>query len=179
MPALEKDTKLVMTILFVGAISGTNVYFYAKYGDLISFNEYAHALIFWGFLMLVTDVIDLGTGGLFAELLGMLFLENIWNLIVDIGYLMAGIGILAALYRRLILRPEKLKNTSMEGVLILFAILGIVITAFIVEAGYMLGEENHYNSWEPIGVVFAKQMQDIDSNTLQTIIDLSYWIHMI
>ena len=46
MPALEKDTKLVMTILFVGAISGTNVYFYAKYGDLISFNEYAHALIF-------------------------------------------------------------------------------------------------------------------------------------
>lgn len=46
MPALEKDTKLVMTILFVGAISGTNVYFYAKYGELIAFNEYAHALIF-------------------------------------------------------------------------------------------------------------------------------------
>ena len=46
MPALEKDTKLVMTILFVGAISGTNVYFYGKYGSMIAFNEYAHALIF-------------------------------------------------------------------------------------------------------------------------------------
>ncbi len=46
MPALEKDTKLVMTILFVGAISGVNVYFYAKYGSMIAFNDYAHALVF-------------------------------------------------------------------------------------------------------------------------------------
>ena len=46
MPALEKDTKLVMTILFVGAISGTNVYFYGIYGSMIAFGEYAHALIF-------------------------------------------------------------------------------------------------------------------------------------
>ena len=46
MPALEKETKLVMTILFVGAISGTNVYFYAKYGHMIAFNDYAHALVF-------------------------------------------------------------------------------------------------------------------------------------
>ena len=45
---------------------------------------YAHALIFWGFLMLVSDVIDLGTGGLFAELLEKIYLVNIWNLIVDI-----------------------------------------------------------------------------------------------
>ena len=46
MPALEKDTKLVMTILFVGAISGTNVYFYAKYGSAIAFGDYAHAVVF-------------------------------------------------------------------------------------------------------------------------------------
>ena len=46
MPALDKDTKLVMTILFVGAISGVNVYFYAKYGSMIAFNDYAHALVF-------------------------------------------------------------------------------------------------------------------------------------
>ena len=140
---------------------------------------YAHALIFWGFLMLVSDVIDLGTGGLFAKFLGKIYLANIWNLVVDIGYTMAGIGILVALYRRLIVRPEKLKGTSMEGVLILFAILGIVITAFIVEAGYMIGDNAHYNYWEPIGVLFAKQMESINTETLATIIDASYWIHMV
>ena len=140
---------------------------------------YAHALIFWGFLMLVSDVIDLGTGGLFAKFLEKIYLANIWNLVVDIGYTMAGIGILIALYRRLIVRPEKLKGTSMEGVLILFAILGIVITAFIVEAGYMIGDNAHYNYWEPIGVLFAKQMESINTETLATIIDASYWIHMV
>ena len=140
---------------------------------------YAHALIFWGFLMLVSDVIDLGTGGLFAEFLEKIYLANIWNLIVDLGYTMAGVGILVSLYRRLIVRPEKLKGTSMEGVLILFAILGIVITAFIVEAGYMIGENSHYNNWEPVGVLFAKQMESINTETLATIIDASYWMHMI
>ena len=75
---------------------------------------YAHALIFWGFLMLVSDVIDLGTGGRFAKLLeikllGNIELVDIWNIIVEIGYTLAGIGILFALYRRLIVRPEKLK----------------------------------------------------------------------
>ena len=84
-----------------------------------------------------------------------------------------------ALYRRLIVRPEKLKGTSMEGVLILFAILGIVITAFIVEAGYMIGDNSHYNNWEPIGVLFAKQMENINTETLATVIDASYWIHMV
>ena len=129
--------------------------------------------------MLVSDVIDLGTGGLFAEFLGMIYLENIWNLVVDIGYLMAGVGLIVALYRRLVIRPAKLKDSSIEGVMILFAILGIVITAFIVEAGYMLGEESHYNYWEPVGVLFAKLLQDIDAGTLQTIVDVSYWLHMI
>lgn len=46
MPALEKDTKLVMTILFVGAICGVNVFFYAEFGHLLAFNHYSHAIVF-------------------------------------------------------------------------------------------------------------------------------------
>ena len=30
---------------------------------------YAHALIIWGFLLLISDVLDLGTGGLFSNFL--------------------------------------------------------------------------------------------------------------
>jgi len=46
MPALEKDTKLVMTILFVGAICGVNVFFYAEFGHLLAFSAYSHAVVF-------------------------------------------------------------------------------------------------------------------------------------
>ena len=54
---------------------------------------YAHALIFWGFLMLVTDVIDLGTGGLLRVLLSKVKLDGIWNLVVEIGYVLSLIHI--------------------------------------------------------------------------------------
>ena len=140
---------------------------------------YAHALIFWGFLLLVSDIVDLGTGGLLQAFLSNIQLDGIWNLIVDLGYAMATIGILIALYRRIIIRPAKLKGASIEGPLILLAILGIVLTAFIVEAGNMIGEETNYNPWEPIGVLFAKQMDGMDHNTIASMVDISYWLHMV
>ncbi|OIR20100.1 MAG: hypothetical protein BEU04_04095 [Marine Group III euryarchaeote CG-Bathy1] len=140
---------------------------------------YAHALIFWGFLLLVSDVVDLGTGGLLQEFLSKIQLDGIWNLSVDLGYAMATIGILIALYRRIIIRPAKLKGASIEGPLILLAILGIILTAFIVEAGNMIGEETKYNPWEPIGVLFAKQMNGMDHDTIARMVDISYWLHMI
>ena len=140
---------------------------------------YAHALIFWGFLLLVSDIVDLGTGGLLQAFLSNIQLDGIWNLIVDLGYAMATIGILIALYRRIIIRPAKLKGASIEGPLILLAILGIILTAFIVEAGNMIGEETKYNPWEPIGVLFAKQMNGMDHDTIASMVDISYWLHMV
>ena len=140
---------------------------------------YAHALIFWGFLLLISDIVDLGTGGLLQAFLSNIQLDGIWNLIVDLGYAMAAVGILIALYRRIIIRPAQLKGASIEGPLILLAILGIVLTAFIVEAGNMIGEETEYNPWEPIGVLFAKQMDGMDHATIASMVDISYWIHMI
>ena len=140
---------------------------------------YAHALIFWGFLLLVSDIVDLGTGGLLQAFLSNIQLDGIWNLIVDLGYAMATIGILIALYRRIIIRPAQLKGASIEGPLILLAILGIVLTAFIVEAGNMIGEETKYNPWEPIGVLFAKQMDGMDHATIASMVDISYWLHMV
>lgn len=35
-----------MTILFVGAVSGVNVFFYAEFGNLLAFSHYAHATVF-------------------------------------------------------------------------------------------------------------------------------------
>ena len=140
---------------------------------------YAHALIFWGFLLLISDIVDLGTGGLLQAFLSNIQLDGIWNLIVDLGYAMATVGILIALYRRIIIRPAQLKGASIEGPLILLAILGIMLTAFIVEAGNMIGEETKYNPWEPIGVLFAKQMDGMDHATIASMVDISYWLHMV
>jgi len=107
-----------------------------------------HAMIFWGFLALATDMFDLATGGRFEPLLAGIspMLANLWNLLVDMGYLLAAIGTLGALYRRVIVKPEKMQHESMiEGVTILMTILGICGTAFIIEAHTGAGR------WEPVG----------------------------
>lgn len=46
MASLNKDTRLIMTILFVGSMSGTNVYFYANYGAGFPYSSFAHAVLF-------------------------------------------------------------------------------------------------------------------------------------
>lgn len=46
MPALSTDTRLVMTILFVGTVSGANVLFYATYGTTFPYTPLAHAVLF-------------------------------------------------------------------------------------------------------------------------------------
>ena len=46
MAALNQDTRLVMTILFCGCLSGANVFFYAQYGIDFPYTKLAHGILF-------------------------------------------------------------------------------------------------------------------------------------
>ena len=63
MPALNTDTRLVMTILFVGTISGANVFFYANYGITFPHGILAHSILFGlgtiGSIMVMKALFDL------------------------------------------------------------------------------------------------------------------------
>tara|TARA_R110002020_G_scaffold117476_15_gene268680 strand:+ start:1823 stop:2215 length:393 start_codon:yes stop_codon:yes gene_type:complete len=63
MAALNTDTRLVMTILFVGVLSGANVFFYAQYGAGFPYTPLAHAALFGlmtiGSVMVMKALFDL------------------------------------------------------------------------------------------------------------------------
>ena len=63
MAAINKDTRLVMTILFVGCCSGLNVYFYANYGVSFPYTTLSHAVLFGlitvGGIMCLKAIFDL------------------------------------------------------------------------------------------------------------------------
>ncbi len=63
MAALNTDTRLVMTILFVGALSGTNVWAYAQFGTNFPYGSFAHAFLFGlgtiGSIMVMKAIFDL------------------------------------------------------------------------------------------------------------------------
>ena len=46
MAAIDRDTKLIMTIMYVGAMAGMNVYFYSVYGAELPFTAFTHAILF-------------------------------------------------------------------------------------------------------------------------------------
>ncbi len=133
-----------------------------------------HVLMFWGFLMLISDGLDLVTAGWFSRaLLTPIGVAGLWNGIVELGYTMAGIGATGALIRRVAFTPEKLKGKpQLEGNVILLLILTIVTTSYLVEA-----HESPSPRWEPIGAWFASILAD--SPMFEEIVVASYWAHML
>lgn len=128
-----------------------------------------HVLMFWGFLMLSTDMFDLATANWFSGELLPSALVGPWNGIVELGYTIALIGCVAALSRRLVFTPEKLKGKSqLEGNFILFLIMTITTTSFIVESG-----ESPSATWEPLGYWFAEQ------GVTEGQVIAAYWAHML
>ena len=63
MAAIDKDTRLIITIMYVGAVSGLNVYFYSVYGAQLPFPPISHAILFAlvtvGVIMLQKALFDL------------------------------------------------------------------------------------------------------------------------
>ena len=87
-----------------------------------------HVLMFWGFLMLSTDMFDLASANRFSEHLLPDLINPIWNGMVELGYTSALIGCFLALNRRVLFTPEKLKGKSqLEGNVILLLIMTIVL----------------------------------------------------
>ena len=130
-----------------------------------------HVLMFWGFLMLSTDMFDLATANWFSHNVLPDLVRGPWNLIVETGYTIALIGCVAALLRRVVFTPEKLKGKSqLEGNFILLLIMTITLTSFVVEAG----ETGVSSTWEPIGAWVASALEP---STLLVV--ASYWMHML
>lgn len=63
MAALNQETRLVMTILFVGTLSGANVFAYAKFGMNFPYGALAHSILFGlgtiGSIMIMKALFDL------------------------------------------------------------------------------------------------------------------------
>jgi len=128
-----------------------------------------HVLMFWGFLMLASDMLDLATANFFSrEILPEIF-RGPWNGIVELGYTMALIGCVAALIRRVIFTPEKLKGKSqLEGNAILFLIFTITTTSFVIESN-----DDPSRFWEPLGFLVS------EFGVSNQAVVLAYWSHMV
>ena len=96
-----------------------------------------HLFIFWGFLLLA-----IGTGlvafedDFFRPLFGITYLHGdfylIFSFILDLAGLATIVGVVMALFRRYVTRPERLDNQR-DDLIALLWILVVLVTGFLVE----------------------------------------------
>ena len=68
-----------------------------------------HVLMFWGFLMLSTDMFDLATANWFSHNLLPAIVKGPWNLMVETGYTLALVGCMAQIQKEKLLQWPNVK----------------------------------------------------------------------
>ena len=83
LPVIDTDTRLIMTMLFVGAVSGLNIYVYALVGVSFPYGGVAHAVLFGvstvGGIMILKVVLDLIANDFIEEFLLKRRIDSYWN----------------------------------------------------------------------------------------------------
>lgn len=157
---------------------------------IVSKDYYAgmmHLFFFWGFVVLfiVGGLMDAVEEHLFKEILHKSFLHGsiyLWHsLLLDIFGALAIVGVLMAIFRRYVLKPDKLDN-KMEDAYILILMLIILVTGFYLEGARMavteIKQHPDWAIWSPVGLAIGKLLIPLGENTLLISHKIIWWFHM-
>lgn len=141
-----------------------------------------HALIFWGFLILVLRAGHFFVIGFFQEmpipLPGFEAIHYLYSLVKDLVILLVTLAATYALYRRLVIRPPRL-NQSGEGILILVLILAIMASDVIFEGAYFSMNPDARTLMEPLGLGLSFLLAPLSSDSAVFLHNLAYWAHVL
>ena len=142
-----------------------------------------HALIFWGFLVLLTAVLESIGEGLVRGF-SLRFLGPLYPVIAFSGDLFGGFVILAvlyALYRRYVIRPKRLevgRHGKLDATFILITILLIMVSMFVQNGARMVleetGSEGRFVS-ASLFTLFAGSAVE----SVQFWFEVSWWTHIL
>jgi Fe-S oxidoreductase len=139
-----------------------------------------HALIFWGFLILLIRAGEFFAVGLFPNIdshfsvTAPLVIPYLW--VKDGAVFMVTLGVLYALYRRLVIRPDRL-TLSGEGLLILFLILAIMVSDILFDSAFLALHPN-INGSGPLAALFVPLISLWGKTWIGHLHSLAYWGHV-
>jgi Fe-S oxidoreductase len=141
-----------------------------------------HALIFWGFLILLTTIIEV-FGEVFDEGFAIPFIgRSGWlGLVQDVFAAMVLVGIAMAVYFRKVRRDERFKGSHLEEAdFILALIAGIIITLLGLNAVKIAQGLNEAPvEWTPISNLFAPLFEAMGPDAQSLFHQLFLWSHIV
>jgi len=138
-----------------------------------------HFLIFIGCIVLIMgSFLDSISHYFFDFMHGSFYLG--YSLVADIGGIMVVIGVILAIIRRYINKPERLDNKR-EDLIALLIIFLVVVTGFIVEslriAATELQTAPDWAPWSPVSFILAQAFKGLSQNTLLNWHLVNWWFH--
>ena len=144
-----------------------------KKGGIIHLAMYAGMIVLLLATALTAADADLGTS--FVQ--GGLYLY-FFSLAVDVAGLLFCIGMAAALIRRA-MRKNKGLDTSVSDIVILIALLAIGISGFCVEGLRIVGTDDPWRFWSPVGNAFAAPFAGLDAEQISAAHRILWWSHLV
>jgi len=145
-----------------------------------------HGLIFFGFFVLIFGAAFDATEYHIAEPLGWVFLRGtfylVFSFLMDLFGIAVLLGVLMALYRRYVQRPDRLgykgkPDNTPQDALVLSLILAIIVTGFIVEALRIHVTKPPWEVWAFGGWFLAKAFASLDFGTARILHKILWWVH--
>ncbi|MCX5813995.1 MAG: heterodisulfide reductase-related iron-sulfur binding cluster [Proteobacteria bacterium] len=142
-----------------------------------------HFFIFWGFLILAIatglialqdDVVRLIFGVEFIK--GNFYL--IFSFLTDLAGILATIGILMAVWRRYVTKPERLDNKP-DDLIVLMWILVVLVTGFLVEGARIAADPKPYEVWSFIGWYVASIFPSAEKGVTYMPHAIMWYLHML
>ncbi len=141
-----------------------------------------HALIFWGFLILLFRAAQFFLIGFFPNLyhqnLEWSWVNNFYGILKEFFILLVTLACVYALYRRIISKPKRL-NLSGEGIFILVLILIIMGSDILYEGAKLKIEDNVPSLWSFLSSSFASLcLENSAFSHLNLYQGLGFWLHV-
>ena len=139
-----------------------------------------HAVIFWGFLILLVRAGEFFFIGLFPNITShfsavtSLILPYLW--VKDGVILMVTLAVIYALYRRLVVKPNRL-TLSTEGLIILYLILVIVVSDVLFDSAFLSLNLDIKESG-PLAAFLAPIISLLGKDLTGHLHSLAYWSHI-
>ena len=141
-----------------------------------------HLFIFYGFFaeLIATSMIAVQEWTGIHYLKGNLYLG--YSLLSDGFGLLGIVGILMALWRRIVVKPERM-NSVLDDYLALWLLLLVFVQGFVVEGLRIAATELRDNPslapWSPGGYAVALTLQGLSLETLRFLHRINWWFHAV
>ena len=146
-----------------------------------------HGLIFFGFFVLLFGAIfDAGEFHITEPLFNWSFLRGNFYLgfsfLMDLFGLLVLIGVLLAMLRRYVIKPERLaykekSDNTADDAIALLLIGGIIVTGFIIEALRIYVTSPSWEVWSFVGWYLSRAFTGLDYETAKMLHKVSWWTH--